>query len=718
MKSVVMFTLLAALAACGDNARVQPAPVGPDAPVDDPCPPLALGTPRLQFNLFGQITGLSYPIENPDLDGSVLLVELYDESTGGLPPLVNGTFDLATAPNDNIATCQHCASIVRPYPDGRIEIQYFQQSGSIQLTEVHDPFEPVFSGALSTQLRAVTVDETGTSTFVPDGMCRRVEALSFDTTPVPGPCEALQDCANELLQVCDPATQQCIEPPCNLEEGGCSANQACVPQLAQEFRGACYDLCDPGAASCAAGFTCWQTGPQPDQGLCLREGTGMLGGACEVKDASSSCEGDLMCSSLSETCTASCNLFEATPGCSSATRCSLFGRCEPPDVADPAQFGQQCAADAQLADPCAADDVGFQGYCFGYRFDEPFQCVEACLDDGDCRQDQYCALRFSSGLGACLADPVCGDGALGEVGEICDDGNTTGGDTCSADCQTVNYVASCAAASPITAGIDTQGDTSTGLDGFQSSCQAGRARTELYRFAPGVPGRLTVTVDSAKASSVAVLTTCGATPTEQACRIMDAGLLQPLVTQLVTANPVTISVAGFTSIEEGPHTVRVDFVPEQCGDGIVAGREVCDDNNVNSNDGCSADCRTIEYGVICANATELSTTSPNTGDTSTAPHLYENTCSADSTGRDRVYRFTAPAAGTLNLSLDQGAADLGLVVFSGCGTPAQMTQLACSSVSGPEEASVPMTAGQSVTIVVDGFNVNDAGPYTLTATFQ
>jgi hypothetical protein len=28
------------------------------------------------------------------------------------------------------------------------------------------------------------------------------------------------------------------------------------------------------------------------------------------------------------------------------------------------------------------------------------------------------------------------------------------------------------------------------------------------------------------------------------------------------------------------------------------------------------------------------------------------------------------------------------------------------------------TANQQVTVVVDGFNTNDAGPYTLTATFE
>jgi len=720
MHYLVTAILVALLAACGDNTRAT-VDAGPDAPVDpvDACPALELGTARLQFNFFNQLTGVRYPIEGGELDGALLVIELYDATTEGLPPLATGRFDLASAPDGNLATCQHCAYIARERADGSLELQYFQAQGSIELTTVTDPLEPVFAGVLAAQLRAATADDTGQSTFVPDGACRRVEALAFDTTPVTMACTTLTDCPNELLQVCDPRTQQCVAPQCSFETGGCTEDQACVPQWPTELHGACYDLCDPSrGADCGTGFTCAQTGPRPNLGLCQREGAGALGSACEVADASSACVDELVCSRDSETCTASCNLFDEVPGCSADTRCSLFGRCEPPDVADPAAFGEACASDAELAGPCGSDAAGFQGYCFAYLETDPLRCIEACLDDGDCRAEQYCAVRFTSGLGTCLPDPVCGDGLLGEIGEVCDDGNTTGSDTCSADCQTVNYAASCAAARPITATATLAGDTTGALDGFQASCQAGRARTELYRFTPSSPGRLTVTVDAATTSAVAVLASCGATPTEHACEVMSPAPAEPLVLQLTTADPLTISVAGFTVIDEGPHTVRVDFVPELCGDAIVAGREACDDGNATGNDGCSADCRTIEYDVVCATATPLSLTAANSGDTSTAPYLYENGCSAPTTGRDRVYTFTAPAAGTLSLSLDQGNADLGLAVFRGCGAPAVLTELACSSVSGPERASVPLAAGEQVTVVVDGFNVNDAGPYTLTATFQ
>jgi cysteine-rich repeat protein len=713
--------LLVLLAACGDNHDTHMNT--PDAPPEevDPCPPLELGTPRLQLNVFDEVTGVRYPIKGGDLAGSFLVVEMYDATTGGLPALATGTYDLASGVNTNLATCQHCAFIGKERDGGTsYEVQFFQAQGSMQLTKVTDPLEPVFAGVITAQLKAATANEMGTTSFVPDGACRRVDAVAFDTTPVPGACKTLDDCANEMLQVCDPIAQQCVEPQCDFDFGGCTETQACVPQLENAFYGACYEACDPSDANgCGEDFTCLQMSPYPDFGICMREGTASSGESCEPADASSGCVDELSCSRESNTCTAACDLFaDGSPGCSTDTRCSYFGRCEPVTVADPVALGQACTSDAVLATACGTDAVGFQGFCFSYREEDPLQCIEACYDDGDCAGEQFCALRFSTGLGTCLPDPVCGDGELGEIGEVCDDGNTADSDTCSADCQTVDYGASCAAARPITASATLTGDTREGLDGFQASCQAGRARTELYEFTPATPGKLTVTVESTTSAAIAVLATCEAFPTELACRNQDHAESNTIVAQLGTTDPVTISVAGYTSIDEGPHTIRVDFVPESCGDSVIAGNEICDDGNTTANDGCSSDCYTIEYAAVCANAMPLSVSAPNTGDTTGAPPLYTNSCSGTATGGDRVYTFTAPTAGTLSLALDQGNADLALVVFDGCGAPAEITELDCSSVYGVEEAQVTLAAGQQVTVVVDGFNTDDAGPYTLTASFQ
>lgn len=51
----------------------------------------------------------------------------------------------------------------------------------------------------------------------------------------------------------------------------------------------------------------------------------------------------------------------------------------------------------------------------------------------------------------------------------------------------------------------------------------------------------------------------------------------------------------------------------------------------------------------------------------------------------------------------------------------ESTYLSCSNFafSGETEStSVTLTAGQRVTVVVDGFTREDAGPYTLTVSFS
>src|SRR5688572_2686988 len=151
-----LLVALSLLGACGDNAS----PPVDDPPVDmpaDPCPPLELGTARLQFNQFNEVTGVRYPIKGGDR--TFLVVELYDGTTEGLPPLATGTFDLTAGPNTNLATCQHCAYVAKEQSDGTYEVQYFQAQGTVQLTEVTDPLEPVFAGVIGAQLHAATADE-------------------------------------------------------------------------------------------------------------------------------------------------------------------------------------------------------------------------------------------------------------------------------------------------------------------------------------------------------------------------------------------------------------------------------------------------------------------------------------------------------------------------------------------------------------------------------
>jgi hypothetical protein len=76
MSTAHRLLLAAALAftACGDGDDGDDAPATPDAGVDggfdqDGCRILTVGRPDFRFNLFGQITGLTFPVA-PNLDGA------------------------------------------------------------------------------------------------------------------------------------------------------------------------------------------------------------------------------------------------------------------------------------------------------------------------------------------------------------------------------------------------------------------------------------------------------------------------------------------------------------------------------------------------------------------------------------------------------------------------------------------------------------------------
>src|SRR5688572_8338360 len=106
MRFLPVLFVLPLVFACGDedgsnspdvstNIRDAGADAGADAGSDagtdsgidpDGCRVLTLGPRDFQFNLFGQLTGLVYPV-TPNIDDDLtdrLLIELYDSFTGGL----------------------------------------------------------------------------------------------------------------------------------------------------------------------------------------------------------------------------------------------------------------------------------------------------------------------------------------------------------------------------------------------------------------------------------------------------------------------------------------------------------------------------------------------------------------------------------------------------------------------------------------------------------
>ena len=166
---------------------------------------------------------------------------------------------------------------------------------------------------------------------------------------------------------------------------------------------------------------------------------------------------------------------------------------------------------------------------------------------------------------------------------------------------------------------------------------------------------------------------------------------------------------------------------EFCGDGVVnnvidfSDTEQCDDGGTIPADGCDATCQ-VEDAFVCTQATSI-----NLGDT-----LGDNTTGTagfaaaigeanlgcfpgDGEGRENLFTFVAATTGVMTVDLTSQV-DLVLYARSTCAD--ENSELGCADFAfdGTESIDFPVTAGDSVTLFVDGFGFDSSeqGPYTLT----
>jgi cysteine-rich repeat protein len=302
---------------------------------------------------------------------------------------------------------------------------------------------------------------------------------------------------------------------------------------------------------------------------------------------------------------------------------------------------------------------------------------------------------------------VCGDGNVAAGVEQCDDGNTSDGDGCAADC--------------------TWECTDDGNEDDDSEAAA-TALTGTYPLSGGgvlCPGDSSVDYDMPvdfftlsipvgqvidAVITAGTLTDC--TEQQLSIQFLDPGLVNDLgvATSDGTDCPSVQGVAN----RDGVEVVMVIFAnnataPPQdynftlttraivCGDSIADPGEACDDGNSTAGDGCENDCTLTPLCNMTADE-DLGTLTSGTGvnaqvDLTAESHSYPDLSCVllenGSDGEDYMYSFTVTTAGTLTIDVDHTGGDVmyGLFADDGSCTETSCTDL-YPDVTGQISATV------------------------------
>lgn len=204
--------------------------------------------------------------------------------------------------------------------------------------------------------------------------------------------------------------------------------------------------------------------------------------------------------------------------------------------------------------------------------------AEVC-DDGNTTGGDGCSAN-------CLSNEQCGNNTIDAgVGEVCDDGNTTGGDGCSANCQSDE---SCG--NNITdpgEGCDDANASQT--DQCNNACQLTECGDGITQALNGNGGS-----EQCDDGNGANNDTCNTS-----CNLTTCG---DGVVQTPNGNGGNEQCDdGNTTAGDGCDATCQIEIPPACGDGNLDPGEACDDGNTTAGDGCNATCTSDEQcgtGVV------------------------------------------------------------------------------------------------------------------------
>ena len=234
-----------------------------------------------------------------------------------------------------------------------------------------------------------------------------------------------------------------------------------------------------------------------------------------------------------------------------------------------------------------ADDGGMDGGMVEVDSGPPAVCGDEAVtgdeqcDDGNTTGGDGCSAD-------CLSDETCGNGVT-DPGEVCDDGNSDSGDGCSADCSSDESCGNSLV--DFGAGERCDDGNMTGGDGCSADC------TSDETCGNGV----TDTGESCDDGNTRAGDGCDAMCRSESCT-MDSDCDDSNPCNGVESCPSSTCVAG-TPLSEGASCgvgstreicIATACVASACGDGFLdpgaSPAEACDDGNMLTGDGCDGDC--------------------------------------------------------------------------------------------------------------------------------
>ena len=258
-----------------------------------------------------------------------------------------------------------------------------------------------------------------------DAICDTSESCTGSAATCPSDDAPLHGgivCRSGSGDVCD-ENETCTGVPGQ----GCPADDAPAKAGVQCRSSAAGDVCDePEVCSGVPGSTCPADDAPGKINLLCRTGSGDM---CDPDERctgvpNQGCPADVVADPSTVCRTGSGDVCDPDETCSAIPQASC-----PADVVSPA--GTECRAATGTCD-VAEQCTGTTGAACPADAFAPADT--ACDRDAD-----ICTIDSCNGSGMCLADTnavLCGDGDIdGSCGEQCDDGNTDGGDGCSATCQ-------------------------------------------------------------------------------------------------------------------------------------------------------------------------------------------------------------------------------------------------------------------------------------------